>query len=237
MVTKFLCDPYQVPLSMRFPRQECWSGLSFPPPGNLPNIGAEPPSPALQEDSLPLSHQGGTRCGNIQALTLRVAYIYLGSEKMSQNVKKKGQRGRTLLLSHPLRSCSFSSVSLLLPKFKSYITTYLFYDNRFQICLFLCPFSLSLAHPMLWKGRSSFSPTAKAPHFLPWEEVSKGSLHHNLSLPILYAHWDTEPELGQWAPFPVGAHSNGAHPSSSRPLLLALHHTQGFCLWPLSFCF
>ena len=116
-----------------------------------------------QVDSLPLSHQGGPRCGNIQALTLRVAYIYLGLEKMSQNMKKKGQRGRILLLSHPLRSFSFSSVSLLLPKFKSYITTYLFYDHRFQICLFLCPFSLSLAHLMLWKGRSSFSPQLK-PH-------------------------------------------------------------------------
>ena len=35
----------QVPLSMRFSRQEYWSGLPFPPPGNLPNPGIEPTSP------------------------------------------------------------------------------------------------------------------------------------------------------------------------------------------------
>ena len=32
------------PLSMGFPRQEYWSGLPFPPPGNLPNLGIEPAS-------------------------------------------------------------------------------------------------------------------------------------------------------------------------------------------------
>ena len=38
----------QVPLSMKFPRQEYWSGLSFPPPGDLSDPGVEPRSPALQ---------------------------------------------------------------------------------------------------------------------------------------------------------------------------------------------
>ena len=47
----------QVPLSMRLPRQEHWSGLPFPLPGDLPNPGMEYLSPALQVDSLPLSHQ------------------------------------------------------------------------------------------------------------------------------------------------------------------------------------
>ena len=37
----------QVPLSMGFPRQECWSGLPFPSPGNLSNPRIEPMSPAL----------------------------------------------------------------------------------------------------------------------------------------------------------------------------------------------
>ena len=37
--------------------QEYWSGLLFPPPGDLPNPGINPPSPALQVDSLLLSHQ------------------------------------------------------------------------------------------------------------------------------------------------------------------------------------
>ena len=37
----------QAPLSMGFSRQEYWSGLSFPPPGDLPDPGVRPASPAL----------------------------------------------------------------------------------------------------------------------------------------------------------------------------------------------
>ena len=42
----------QAPLSMGFSRQEYWSGLPFPSPGDLPDPGIEPMSPTLQEDSL-----------------------------------------------------------------------------------------------------------------------------------------------------------------------------------------
>ena len=49
---------YQAPLSMRFSRQECWSGLPFPSPGDLPNPGIEPGSPALQADALPFETPG-----------------------------------------------------------------------------------------------------------------------------------------------------------------------------------
>ena len=48
----------QVPLSVGFPRQECWSGLPYPSPGDLPDPGTEPGSPALQVDSLPAEPQG-----------------------------------------------------------------------------------------------------------------------------------------------------------------------------------
>ena len=44
---------YQAPRSMGFSRQEYWSGLPFPSPGDLPNPGIEPGSPALQTDDLP----------------------------------------------------------------------------------------------------------------------------------------------------------------------------------------
>ena len=43
----------QAPLSMEFSRQEYWSGLPFPSPGDLPYPGIEPRSPTLQADSLP----------------------------------------------------------------------------------------------------------------------------------------------------------------------------------------
>ena len=42
---------HQAPLSMGFSKQEYWSGLPFPPPGDLANPGIEPKSPALQADS------------------------------------------------------------------------------------------------------------------------------------------------------------------------------------------
>ena len=38
---------YQAPLSMGFSRQEYWSGLPFPSPGDLPDPGIEPESPTL----------------------------------------------------------------------------------------------------------------------------------------------------------------------------------------------
>ena len=47
----------QAPPSMGFPRQEYWTGLPYPPPRDLPNPEMEPTSPALQVDSLLLSHQ------------------------------------------------------------------------------------------------------------------------------------------------------------------------------------
>ena len=49
---------HQAPLSMGFSRQGDWSGLPCPPPGDLPNWGTEPGSPALQADSLPAEPPG-----------------------------------------------------------------------------------------------------------------------------------------------------------------------------------
>ena len=43
---------HQAPPSIEFSRQEYWSGLPFPSPGDLPNSGIEPGSPALQADAL-----------------------------------------------------------------------------------------------------------------------------------------------------------------------------------------
>ena len=43
---------HQTPPSMGFSRQEYWSGLPFPSPGDLPDAGIEPGSPALEADAL-----------------------------------------------------------------------------------------------------------------------------------------------------------------------------------------
>ena len=49
---------YQASLSMGFSRQEYWSGVPFPSPGDLPNPGIKPGSPALQADTLPSEPPG-----------------------------------------------------------------------------------------------------------------------------------------------------------------------------------
>ena len=49
---------HQAPLSIGFPKQEYWSGLPFPSPGDLPDPGIETMSLALQADSLPAEPQG-----------------------------------------------------------------------------------------------------------------------------------------------------------------------------------
>ena len=49
---------YQAPLTLGFSRQEYLSGLPCPPPGDLPNPGIEPGSPALRVDSLPSEPSG-----------------------------------------------------------------------------------------------------------------------------------------------------------------------------------
>ena len=67
---------HQAPLSMGFSRQENWSGLPCPPPGDLPDPGTKPQSPALQVDSLPLSHWGSLNmciCINIKSLCCTVS--------------------------------------------------------------------------------------------------------------------------------------------------------------------
>ena len=49
---------YQALTSMGFSRQECWSGLPFPSPGDLPNPGIELASPSLRADALPSEPPG-----------------------------------------------------------------------------------------------------------------------------------------------------------------------------------
>ena len=71
---------HQAPLSMGFSRQEYWSGLPFPSPGNLPDPGIKPGSPALQADSLPFEPSGKTYTNthtHIHTHTHTHTYIYI----------------------------------------------------------------------------------------------------------------------------------------------------------------
>ena len=92
MLSCFLGPPWtvacQAPLSMEFSRQEYWSWLPCPPPGDLPNPGIEPTSPvapALLANSLPLSHWGSPS----------ISHVYLSIEALNGK-EKKTQQLRTL---------------------------------------------------------------------------------------------------------------------------------------------
>ena len=57
-------EGYQASPSMGFSRQECWSGVPLPSPGDLPNSGIKPRSPALRADALPSEPPGKPEGGS-----------------------------------------------------------------------------------------------------------------------------------------------------------------------------
>ena len=67
-------QPTRLPCPWGFSRQEYWSRLPCPLPGDLPNPGIEPKSPALQEDSLPTETPG------------KPQFIYSGTERERERV-------------------------------------------------------------------------------------------------------------------------------------------------------
>ena len=87
---------YQAPPSMGFSRQGCWSGLPFPSPGELPDPGIEPGSPALQADALPSEP-------NLFNVCLPLSKSFLGRQRHPENIlmlgkiegRKRRERQRT----------------------------------------------------------------------------------------------------------------------------------------------
>ena len=66
----------QAPLPMGFPRQECWSGLLFPSPGDLPNPGMETESLALAGGFFTAEPPGGPKC-SIKAVIINTCTRFL----------------------------------------------------------------------------------------------------------------------------------------------------------------
>ena len=67
--TSWAAEP-QAPLALGFSRQEYWSGLPVPSPGDLPDPGIKPGSPALQENSLPAELPGKPMKTGVGSLSL-----------------------------------------------------------------------------------------------------------------------------------------------------------------------
>ena len=111
---------------MEFSRQEYWSGFPFPSPGDLPDPGIEPESPALQADSLlyePLicTHFGRLICHNKETLSysgLKIKFLSLScySSEKSQGVGWSQSRDSSALFPHHVLDKS--------PMFNTYLSTY-----------------------------------------------------------------------------------------------------------------
>ena len=63
---------HQAPPSMGFSRQEYWSGLPFLSPGDLPDPGIEPRSPALQADVLTSEPPGKDKRRQLQNMLVKI---------------------------------------------------------------------------------------------------------------------------------------------------------------------
>ena len=83
----------QAPLFLEFSRQEYWSGLPFPLPGDLPNTGIEPKFPALQTDSLPSQPPG--KSSNREIKTSHI--LELGPRKKFLVYSRKNKKVWSLL--------------------------------------------------------------------------------------------------------------------------------------------
>ena len=74
------------PLSMEFSRQEYLSGLPFPSPGDPPDPGIKPGSPALQADSFPSGKPH--KITKVYCIACWIIFSYLIITKMEKNLKK-----------------------------------------------------------------------------------------------------------------------------------------------------
>ena len=89
---------HQAPLSVGFPQQEYWSGLPFPSPGDLPDPGIEPRSPALQADSLPSEPPGKRITASMSQV--RDGVLMAPALSPAHSSSQDFQKHRTLVLSN-----------------------------------------------------------------------------------------------------------------------------------------
>ena len=84
----------QAPLFRGFPRQECWSGLSFPSPEDLPNPGIKPMILPLQADSLPLINLGSLLYLHLYDLRIFYNLCIQSSENSNRKSSRRSYGGR-----------------------------------------------------------------------------------------------------------------------------------------------
>ena len=86
---------YQASLSMGFSRQEYWSGLPFPSPGDLPDPRIEPRSPALQADALPSEPPGKPQGPLGNSIKCKVKSRPIGKAPDAGKDRRQEEKGTT----------------------------------------------------------------------------------------------------------------------------------------------
>ena len=100
----------QAPPSTGFSRQECWSGLPFPSPGDLPDPGIKPESHTLQAGSLPSDPLGGLNADKKQEAG--IATLVFCSTGTFCHRSRSIARDQTYILLLFSRSVVFDSLQL-----------------------------------------------------------------------------------------------------------------------------
>ena len=85
----------QAPLSMGFPRQEYWSGLPFPSPGDLPSPGVEPTSPELAREFFATAPPGKPHVGTagVEQVASGKLLCHTGSSAQCSAMNARSQMG------------------------------------------------------------------------------------------------------------------------------------------------
>ena len=122
----------QAPLSMEFSRQEYWSGLPFPSPGDLPDSGIELRSPSLQVDALPSEPPGNPIMYNIQSI--QIITLWTVKIKSHHLNKTKSQVFASFLSSH----------LVLMPEImvRNYIPNNQSRNRYIKVCISVCSLEL-----------------------------------------------------------------------------------------------
>ena len=94
----------QAPLSMGFPRQECWSGLPFPFPGALPDPGIEPSLLHWHAASLPLSNWGSPQVSLVVVQSLSHVRLFVTLWIVAHQASLSCAISRSLLKLMPIES-------------------------------------------------------------------------------------------------------------------------------------
>ena len=131
---------HQAPLCMGFSRQEYWSGLPFPSPGNLPDPGIEPRSLALWTDALPSEPPGkflGVGNGNPLQYSCLETSMDRGAQWAIDHGVEKSQKRHSTYVHILLHMCSISlcGPAIFIHPVKG--STDFFYKDTIETCLCL----------------------------------------------------------------------------------------------------